>query len=89
MHLAALLALVLALGVVPDGAVIAQIQSGAPTLGTGMPPENPTDVRRKTAACNTAANKHKLRGPDRKKYLDQCMSTRYSKDFKPPDWPLP
>jgi hypothetical protein len=89
MRLAALLASVLALGVIPDRPVIAQIQSGGPLVGTGLPPENPKDVRLKTEICNKAANKYKLRGPDRKKYLDQCMSIRYSGDFKPPNWPLP
>jgi hypothetical protein len=88
MRLAVLLASVLALGVIPDRAVIAQIQSGGPFIGAG-PPENPKDVRRKTEICNKAANKYKLRGSDRKKYLDQCLSIRYSDDFKPPDWPLP
>ena len=89
MRLAVLLALVLALGVIADRAVIAQIQSGGPLIGSPLPPENAKDVRLKTQICNKAANKYKLRGPDRKKYLDQCMSIRYSTDFKPPDWPLP
>ena len=89
MRLAALLALVLALGMMSDQAVIAQIQSGGPFAGSGLPPESPKDVRLKTGICNKAANKYKLRGPDRMKYQDQCMSMRYSSDFKAPDWPLP
>ena len=89
MRWAALLASVLALGAMADRAVIAQIQSQGPLIGSPGPPENPKDVRLKTDVCNKAANKYKLRGADRKKYLDQCMSARYSTDFKPPDWPLP
>ena len=89
MRLAVLLASVLALGLIPDRPVIAQIQSGGPFIGSGQPPESPKDVRLKTEICNKAANKYKLRGTDRKKYLDQCLSVRYSSDFKPPDWPLP
>jgi hypothetical protein len=89
MRLAALLASVLVLGVLPGRTVIAQIQSGGPFVGSGMPAENAKDVRLKTAACNKAANKFKLRGDDRKKYLAACMAPRYSQDFKPPSWPLP
>jgi hypothetical protein len=89
MRLAALLASILALGLISDRAVVAQIQSGGPLLGAPGPPESPKNVRLKTGICNKAANKYKLRGPDRKKYLDECMSGRYSDDFKPPEWPLP
>jgi hypothetical protein len=89
MRLAALLASVLALGVIADRAAVAQIQSGGPFAGAPGPPESPKNVSLKTGICNKAANKYKLRGPDRKKYLDQCLHIRYSDDFKPPDWPLP
>lgn len=82
-----LLASVLAVGALHDGA-LAQIQPGGATLGTSVQPESAQDVKLKTAACNKAANKYKLRDPDRKQYLDRCVSMRYFKGFKPPNWPL-
>ena len=69
---------------------MAQIQSGGVFLDGGRPPtsENPADVRKKTGICNKAVGQYKLRGADRKKFLDQCMAARYSPDFKAPTWPL-
>jgi hypothetical protein len=81
------------LNAVPVGA---QIQPGGPYLGSpatkGSPGPKETEtkqqVRLKTAACRRAADRYKLRGDVRKKYLDQCMALIYSgKDFKPPDKP--
>jgi hypothetical protein len=87
MRLFVLLAWMLVL-FLPSATSRAQMQPGGPTLGSPGPPENPADVRKKTAICNKAANQYKLRGDDRKKYLSQCMAVRYSPDFKPPTWPL-
>jgi hypothetical protein len=87
MRLALILGLVLTVLVLPSVQLRAQIQPGGMTAGTPMP-ENPADVKKKTALCNKAAGQYKLRGADRKTYLDRCMAIRYSPDFKPPTWPL-
>ena len=88
MRVKLLFAAALMLVAVPSAAPWAQMQPGGMTLGNPGPKESAADVRKKTAICNKAANQYKLRGDDRKKYLDQCTAVRYSPDFKPPTWPL-
>ena len=87
MRSAILLASVFSLVVTLEGPLMAQIQPGGALVGN-PPPENPADVRTKTGICNKAVGQYKLRGADRKKFLDRCMAARYSPDFKPPTWPL-
>ena len=91
MKIVLLLGSLLAVGPCLVGAARAQIQPEVVTAGSPLkpgPPETRQQVRMKTAACNNAANKYKLRGSDRKTYLGRCMALRYSgKDFKPPEWP--
>jgi psiF repeat len=91
MRLVLLLGFVLTVLVLPGGQLRAQIQSGGMTAGMPGPggsPESPADLKKKTGLCNKAAGQYKLRGADRKTYLERCLAIRYSPDFKPPTWPL-
>jgi hypothetical protein len=91
MRLVFLLGFVLTVLVFPGEQLLAQIQPGGMTAGNPGPggsPESRADLKKKTAICNKAAGQYKLRGADRKTYLDRCMAVRYSPDFKPPAWPL-
>jgi hypothetical protein len=90
MRFAILLASVFSLVVTLEGPLMAQIQSGGVNIDGGRPPasETPADVRKKAGICNKAVGQYKLRGADRKKYLDQCNAARYVPGFKAPPWPL-
>jgi hypothetical protein len=67
----------------------AQIQGGAPTMGTSMPPPQETseEKHKKSAACTQAAKDKKLKGKDRTGFLKACNAKPYSEPFTPPDWP--
>jgi len=69
--------------------VSAQIQGGAPTLGSPAPPPQETreEKRKKSVACTRAATEKKLKGKDRSDFLKACNATPYSEPFTPPDWP--
>lgn len=68
----------------------AQMQGGAPTLGSQAPPppETRAEKRKKSAACTHAASEKKLKGKDRRAFLKACNAKPYSDPFAPPDWPL-
>jgi hypothetical protein len=88
-----LLGSLLSFGLFLCGMAGAQVQPEGQFLGSSFPPVGPPETRQqirlKTTACNKAASKYKLRGSDRKTYLDRCMALTYSgKDFMPPNWPL-
>ena len=90
MKIVLLFGLLLAVGPGFVGAASAQVQPEVVTAGKPMPP-GPPETRQqkqlKTAACNKAASRYKLRGSDRKTYLERCMALRYSGKFMPPEWP--
>jgi hypothetical protein len=67
----------------------AQIQGGAPTLGSPHPPPQETraEKAKKSAACTQAAKEKKLTGKDRADFVKACNATPYSDPFTPPDWP--
>ena len=67
----------------------AQMQGGAPTLGSQAPPPQETraEKRKKSAVCTHAASDKKLKGKDRQAFLKACNAKPYSDPFTPPDWP--
>jgi hypothetical protein len=67
----------------------AQMQGGAPTLGSRPPPAQETraEKRKKAVACTHAASEKKLKGKDRQAFLKACNAQPYSDPFTPPDWP--
>ncbi len=48
-------------------------------------PETAEEKRKKNAACIKAADKARLRGRERTKYLEYCNSFSYYEDFEAPD----